>query len=185
MRVGVDLDALEPGRRGVANAAIVIPADRHQPLADIGAGRDRHAQALRGVLMHIAPVGAEQETPLGFAQRIEIAQHAVAHAIGHTARGRRHLRRQHLQQRRLARTGLADDRQHLAGIEREGDVAAGGEPAEILRQVLRNEQRLIVLSHAASPCAERHFRGRDGRPPDVPRNSRCRSRRTCGCRHRR
>ena len=67
MRAGIDLDALQPGRGGIADAAVVIPAHRHQPLADIGAGRDRHPQALRGVLMHIAPVGAEQKAPLGFA----------------------------------------------------------------------------------------------------------------------
>ncbi len=65
--LGIDLDALQPGRRGIADAAVVVPAHRHQPLADIGAGRDRHPQSQRGVLVHIAPVGAEQKAALGFA----------------------------------------------------------------------------------------------------------------------
>ena len=38
--VGVDLDAAEPVERRGADAAVVAVADRHQPLADIGAGRD-------------------------------------------------------------------------------------------------------------------------------------------------
>ena len=129
MRLDVDLDPLQPGRRGVSDPAIVIPAHRHQPLADIGAGRHRHPQAQRGILMHIAPVGAKQKPPLGFAEGCEIAHHAVAHPVRHTPRARRQLRRQQLQQRRLARAGFADDRQHLAGIERKGHVAAGRQPA--------------------------------------------------------
>jgi hypothetical protein len=44
------------------------PADRHQPLADIGSGGDRHAETHGRILMHIPPVGAEQKTPLGFAE---------------------------------------------------------------------------------------------------------------------
>ena len=39
------------------------------------------------------------------------------------------LRRQQLQQRRLAGAGFADDCQHLTGVERKGHVAAGGQPA--------------------------------------------------------
>ena len=35
--------------------------------------------------MHIAPIGAEQETPLGFADRSEIAQRAIAGAVEDTA----------------------------------------------------------------------------------------------------
>ena len=71
--------------RGLPDAAVVTPADRHQPLADIGAGRHPHAQALRRILMHEAPVGAEQKAPLGLAETGKIPQHAVAHAIRHRA----------------------------------------------------------------------------------------------------
>jgi hypothetical protein len=45
-------------------SAVVALADRHQPLADIGAGADVHAQAVARVLMHEAPVGAREHAPL-------------------------------------------------------------------------------------------------------------------------
>ena len=146
----VDLDALQPRGRGIADTAVVIPADRHQPLADIGAGGDRHPQPLRGVLVHIAPIGAEQETPLGLAKAGQIAQHAVAHPVRYPPRARLHLRREQLQQRGLARAGFADDRQHLARIEREGHVTAGGEPAVILPEAFSDQQRPVVVSHSRS-----------------------------------
>ena len=87
--VGGDLDPLQPLSARRADAAVVAFADRHQPLADIGAGGDVHAQASRGILMHKAPVGAHQRAPLGFAERREIAQRAVAHAVDARARARR------------------------------------------------------------------------------------------------
>src|SRR4029077_8918685 len=71
---GVDLDAGEPIARGAADAAVVAPADRHQPLADIGARGHRHAQAHSWILMHVAPVGAKQEAPLRLAERDKIAR---------------------------------------------------------------------------------------------------------------
>ena len=94
--------------------AAAIPAHRHQPFADIGAGRDRHPQALRGVLVHIAPVGAEQKTALGFTEAAR-SRNTPSRIRYDTPRARRELRGQQLQQRRLARAGLAHDRQHLAG----------------------------------------------------------------------
>ena len=99
-------------------------ADRHQPLADIGAGRDRHAQAVGGVLVDEAPVGAHQEAALRLAHAVEIAKRAVAHAVGDRAGGRHHPGRDAVEQRRLARAGLADHGQHLARPQLEGDILA-------------------------------------------------------------
>ncbi len=56
--VGGDLDAPQPFERVLANAPVVALADRHQPLADVAAGRNAHAQAARRVLVDEAPVGA-------------------------------------------------------------------------------------------------------------------------------
>ena len=69
----VDLDAAEPVGRCVADAAVMPLADRHQPLADVRAGRDAHAQPVDRVLVDEAPVGAHQEAPLGLAEIGEIA----------------------------------------------------------------------------------------------------------------
>ena len=171
----------------VADPAVMVPADRHQPLADIGAGRHRHAQALRRILMHIAPVGAEQKAPLGLAKLGEIAHHAVAHPVRDSPGVRRKLRRQQLQQRGLARAGFADHRQHLAGIERERNVAAGRSAGRRSCRGLPPTSSgwslscALTLSHAPSPCAEPRFRCRDGPEPAGSRNNRCRSRRTSGC----
>ena len=74
MRSVVDLDARQPVDRGGADLAVVAVADRHQPLADIGAGRDRHAQAVGRVLVDEAPVGAHQEAALGLAHAVEVAE---------------------------------------------------------------------------------------------------------------
>ena len=61
--------------------AVVAVAERHQPLADVAAGGDVHAQAARGVLVHEAPIGAHQGAPLGFAAARQVARGAVAQAI--------------------------------------------------------------------------------------------------------
>jgi hypothetical protein len=98
--------------------------DGHQPLADVGAGRHRHAQAVGRVLVDEAPVGAHQEAPLGLAHVIEVAVAAVTHVVFDAAGGRHQPGGQAIQQRRLAGARLADDRQHLAGPEFEGDIAA-------------------------------------------------------------
>ena len=66
---------------GAADAAVVALADRHQPLADIGAGRDRHAQAVAGSWWTKPQSVRMQEAPLGLAERREIASDAVAHAV--------------------------------------------------------------------------------------------------------
>ena len=115
-------------------------AQRHQPLADIAARRDVHAQAARGVLMHEAPVGAHQRAPLRFREVGEIAHRAVALAVMHLARIRRHQAGDHVQQRRLAGAGFADDRQRLAFLQFEADVAAGGDGAEALVEAFGDEE---------------------------------------------
>ena len=56
-------------------------AQRHQPLADVAAGRHVHAQPARGVLMHEAPVGAHQRSAFGLAHAGKVAHGAVAAAI--------------------------------------------------------------------------------------------------------
>ena len=89
MRSSAISTRLEPVDRGRADVAVVAVADRHQPLADIGAGRDRHAQAVGRVLVDEAPVGAHQEAALGLAQLVEVAEVAVAHAVADGAGGRR------------------------------------------------------------------------------------------------
>ena len=72
------------------------PADRHQPLADIRACRYRHAQTHRWILMHVAPVGAEQKPPLRLTQGCKVARNAISHTVSYTAFARVKLRRQHL-----------------------------------------------------------------------------------------
>ena len=47
-------------------------ADGHQPLADIGAGRHPHAQAVARVLVDKSPIGAHQQAPLGLADAVDV-----------------------------------------------------------------------------------------------------------------
>jgi hypothetical protein len=47
--------------------------------------------------VHIAPIGAKQESPLGFADRSEIAQAAIAGAVENASRVGLELARQELQ----------------------------------------------------------------------------------------
>ena len=105
-------------------------ADRHQPLADIAAGRDAHAQAVAGILAHEPPIGAEQEAALRLAHGEEIADRAVALAIPDLARRRRDLGREQAEQRRLARARFADHRDDLALMDIEADIDAA-DPAAV------------------------------------------------------
>ena len=87
----VDLDTAEPVERGIADIAVMPRAHSHEPLADVAAGRNAHAQTLARILVHEAPVGAHEEAPLGFVQvAARHAQHAIAHANSrHDPRARR------------------------------------------------------------------------------------------------
>jgi hypothetical protein len=120
----IDLDPAEPVDRGSADIAVMPVPDRHQPLADIGAGRDRHPQAVDRVLVHEAPVGAHQITPLGLRHLVDVAACTIAHPVVNRAAGRRQPRGNAIEQRRLAGAGFADDRQHLARPEVETDIRA-------------------------------------------------------------
>ena len=115
--VGCNLDPFEPRQRRLTDATVVPVTHRHQALTDIGAGGDRHAEPVSRVLVDEAPVGAHQEPALGFGQPEEIAEFAVAHAVAdRTGRGTE-ARGEAVEQRRLARAGLADHRQNLARPE--------------------------------------------------------------------
>src|SRR5665213_1217263 len=92
----VDLDALKPVGGVAADPAVMPPADRHQPLADVGAAGHRHAKTHRRVLMDEAPVGAREKTEFGLAKRREIARDAVAHPVEDAAGFRRKLPRKSL-----------------------------------------------------------------------------------------
>ncbi len=126
--------------------------ERHQPLADVAAGRDIHAQAERGVLMHEAPVGAHQRATLRFGEKSEIAHRVVALAIADNSFVRLKQPGDQMEQRRLARTGLAHDSEGLAFSDLEGNVAAGLDRAIALAQRLGDEKRDHL---AASFCFAR------------------------------
>ncbi|ENN84500.1 hypothetical protein RHSP_72583 [Rhizobium freirei PRF 81] len=139
--VGVDFHPLQPVDGRVADVAVVAVADRHQPLADIGAGRNRHAQAVGRVLMHEAPVGPHQEPALGLVHAEEVTIGLVAHMIFDAACRRQQSRRNAVEQRRLAGAGFADDGQHFAGPKLEGHVPAPDTAAVELRDILDLEKR--------------------------------------------
>src|SRR5262245_20168938 len=103
--------------------------------------------------MHVAPIGAKEETALRLAQRCKIARRSVAHAIKHAAARRRELRGEKLQQRRFAGAGFSDHGDHLAGIKRKRNVAAAELLAVPFAQAFGAKKRLIsiALDHGASP----------------------------------
>ncbi|WP_234782198.1 ATP-binding cassette domain-containing protein, partial [Enterobacter hormaechei] len=55
--------------------AVVARAGGHQPFADVAPRRDLAAQAIHRVLVHHAPLGAQQAAALGFAHAIQ--RHAL------------------------------------------------------------------------------------------------------------
>ncbi|MCY1557848.1 hypothetical protein D9M68_947330 [compost metagenome] len=96
----------------------------HQPFADIGAGRYAHAQAIAGILLDEAPLGAQQRAPLRFAGAVQVDPGAVLAAVSDRAAIRRATPGEQAEQGRLARAGLADNAQHLTWIEVEGHALA-------------------------------------------------------------
>ena len=123
---------------------------RHQPLADIAAGGDVHAQVLPRVLVHETPVRPVQRAQRRRRHGVHIVQPARRIAIPHRAGIRAHAARQHVQQRRLAGTGLAHHGQHLAGPEIDIDIDQRGDAAERQRQTARRQQG--VVGHSAAPA---------------------------------
>src|SRR5262249_7036742 len=99
----IDLDAAEPVARSATDLTVMTPADRHQPLADIGARGHAHAQTHSGILLHVAPIGAKQERARRLAERGKAARRSIAHAIEHAAARWSELRGEKLQQSRFAR----------------------------------------------------------------------------------
>jgi hypothetical protein len=150
VRGRVDLDAAEPARRRAANAAVVALADRHQALADIGAGRHRHAKPERGILMHVAPVGPRQEAALRLAERRQVTRHAVPHAVQHAAGAGFDLAAQQLQQGRFSGARLANHRDDLAFVKLERDIAAAELAAVPFGQAFGDQQRLVVVGHCVT-----------------------------------
>ena len=100
--IGVDLHLGQPVDRLRADVAVVPRALRHQPLADIAAGGDVHAQVLPRVLMHEAPIGTMQRAQRRRRHRVHVVQMAGGIAIPDGAGIRRQTARKHVQQRGLA-----------------------------------------------------------------------------------
>src|SRR6202008_653047 len=118
----------------------VSRAGVHQRLADIGAGADGEPQAVARVLMDEAQVMTDAPATLGRAGRGEVDDTAVARRVADLAGRGRQTAGDAAEQRRLARARFADDAQHLARPQLEGDVAAGETRAEALAQAPHREQ---------------------------------------------
>ena len=71
MRFCADLDPGQPVERLAAHPAVVAGAQRHEPLAHVGAGADAHAEPVACVLVHDAPFAPEQAAARGLVE----AQH--------------------------------------------------------------------------------------------------------------
>ena len=93
-------------------------------LADVGAGRHAHAQAVARVLLDHAPIGARQPPALRLGQAQDVHDRAVALSEFGASGRRLEPPGQALEHRGLAGPGLADHAQHLAGPEVEADVEA-------------------------------------------------------------
>ncbi|MNS79189.1 hypothetical protein D3C72_1128360 [compost metagenome] len=65
-----DLNVFQPLPGLTADVAIVALADGHQPFADVAAGGNLGPQPVERVLMHYAPVGAQQAAAIAFRHRI-------------------------------------------------------------------------------------------------------------------
>jgi hypothetical protein len=106
-----------PASRRCRGSAVVARADRHQPLADIGAGADVHAQAVARVLVDEAPVGAHQQRAAPARQRTDVGPGRRPACVLDAAAGRASEADEAVEQRRLAGARFADDAEHLAGPE--------------------------------------------------------------------
>lgn len=140
----VDFDPAEPIASRLADVAVMAGADRHQPLADIGPGRKPKPQPVTRVLVHEAPIGSRQKSAGRLGHLEEIGDRPVAQTVLDTPGIGLQLRRETVQQRRLARTGFADDTQNLARPQRERHVPAGNPRAEALVDTDRVQQRRLV-----------------------------------------
>jgi hypothetical protein len=114
----------------------VALAQAHEALAHIGAGRNVHAQAVGRVLVHEAPVGARQQALLCLAHGQHVLQRAAAVLEVHAARIGPAACGHGVEQGGLARAGLADHGQHLAG-------------PQVERGILQRDALAIALADAA------------------------------------
>ena len=69
--VGGNLHLFQPFLRGGANIAVMTRSGCHQPFADIAACRHLAAQAVKRMLVHHTPFGAQQATAVGLAHRVQ------------------------------------------------------------------------------------------------------------------
>ncbi len=124
-----DFDVFQPLAGLAANVAIVALADGHQPLADVAAGGDLRPQPVERVLVHHAPVGAQQAAAIALRHGVQIVFPVRLRAVKDLPALRRQPRRDRLQQRGFAGAGFADDAQNFTGVDIERHVAealAGG-----------------------------------------------------------
>ena len=111
-------------------------AGGHQAFADIASGRDLTAQAVHRVLVHHAPLGAQQAAALGLAHAVERGA-----LIQNVAVLRRQARGDGFQQSGFAGAGLADDPQHFARPQLERHVAEAFARRIQVGQVIYRKQR--------------------------------------------
>src|SRR3954447_12625435 len=124
-------------------------AHRHQPLADVAAGRDAEAQPVARVLVHEAPLGAVEPTAARLGERQHVDHALVPGGVADRAGVGRKEAGEKVEERRLAGARLAHHRQDLARPELEAHAVDSLERAEALGEALDLEQR--PLAHAASP----------------------------------
>ncbi len=98
-------------------------ASGHQRLADIGAGADIQAKAVARVLMDEAHLAAEQAAPRGSGSVARSSTRPSAERKRTLPASGAVRPASEIEQGRLARARFADDRQHLAGPEREAQAA--------------------------------------------------------------
>ena len=115
-------------------------AGGHQPFADVAPRRHLAAQAIHRVLMHHAPLGAQQAAALGFAHAIQ--RHAL---IQNVAILRRQARGDGLQQGGFTGAGLADNAQHFARPQLKRHVAKAFARRIKVSQVINRKQRFHWL----------------------------------------
>jgi hypothetical protein len=92
---------------------IVTRALRHEPFAHVATCSDIHPQVLPRVLVNKSPVRAVQRPQRRCRHRVHVVQTADRIAIPDGPYIRSKPARQHIQQRRLARAGFTDHRQHF------------------------------------------------------------------------
>ena len=140
---------------------------RHQPLADIAAGGDAHAERVARVLVDEAPVGTMQRAQLRRRHGMHIVQRRLGVAIEHLAGVGPDAAGEDIEKRGLAGAAFADDGEHLAGPEHGVDTVEGVDRAEGQAEVMRFEEgdghidALLDASCAALCRASTHLRRRD------------------------